>query len=348
MITLAIETSCDETASAILKRDQNGLITVLSERISSQVKIHEAYGGIVPELAAREHLVNLPILVDQVMNEAKLTYRDINCLSVTRGPGLKGCLLIGLNFAKGVAVAHALPLIGVNHIEGHIYSPFIGETPPTDPFLALVVSGGHTEIHLVHGISNYELISRTLDDAAGEAFDKSAHLLGLPYPGGAKLAELADRAGSSRYVLPRFMRESDNFSFSGLKTAVLLLVKKEQAGIALSDQLRGELAYAIQSAIIENIVVKLKSAISKSGVKRVVLSGGVAANSALRLELAKLPGVDLKVAKPLWCTDNAAMIGYIGLLRYSESKNNSLIGDTDKNSSLTNSVLARWPVELLK
>ena len=226
---LGIESSCDESAAAILQYEiDSSDVHIVSEFISSQVALHQSYGGVVPELAAREHLRNLPFVVSEVLDRAKLAVKDLSSIAVSRGPGLKGCLLMGLNFARGLALSATVPLIGVNHIEAHLLSARLDNPDLEYPFLALIVSGGHTEVHYVPEVGKYELIARTIDDAAGEAFDKSANLLGFPYPGGAALAALAGEASSSRFKLPKVMRESEGFSFSGLKTAIALLVRKHE------------------------------------------------------------------------------------------------------------------------
>ncbi len=335
MVTLlAVESSCDESAAALLSI-KAGEITVLAEEISSQVKLHEAYGGIVPELAAREHLKNLPLITDSVLNQGKIQLKDLTALAVTCGPGLKGCLLMGTNFVKGLALAYNLPVLGINHIEGHIFSCMLDNKELQPPFLALVVSGGHTEIQLVKEIGSYELIARTKDDAAGEAFDKSANLLGFTYPGGAKLAALADSTAKSRFSLPKVMRDSDGFSFSGLKTAIALLISKNKGEISANPSLRGEIAYAVQEAIVDALQFKLSKAIASTGVKKVAVSGGVSANLSLRARLKALPGAAVFFPTMAHCVDNAAMIGYAAALRWQAGER----GDGDLIAR------ARWPLE---
>jgi N6-L-threonylcarbamoyladenine synthase len=335
MYCLGIETSCDETAVAILKKESSGNVKIIAEEISSQIDIHKAYGGIVPELAAREHLKNLPLITDFVLKKSKLELKDINLLAVTSGPGLKGCLLIGTNFARGLSLKYPTPLMGINHIEAHIFSVFLENPGIQLPFLALVVSGGHTEIVLVKKVGSYEIMTRTLDDAAGEAFDKTANLLGIPYPGGAKLAELADSISSSRFNLPKVMREAEGFSFSGLKTAIMLLVKANKENINKDKAILSEIAYAAQDAIVEALYFKLLQAINQSGVKKVAVSGGVSANKALRKKISGDKKIEAYYPSMLHCTDNAAMVAYMGLRRY----------DTTLPFSENLSVKARWPVE---
>ena len=334
---LGIETSCDETAVAILESDRLGEAKILSEEISSQIDIHKLYGGIVPELAAREHLKNLPLLTDLALKKANLELRDISLIAVTKGPGLKGCLLIGTNFARGLSLKYKTPLIGINHIEAHVYSAFLNNPQVKYPFLALIVSGGHTEIILVEGLAKYKLISRTLDDAAGEAFDKAANLLGIPYPGGAKLSELADTVSQSRFELPKVMRKAEGFSFSGLKTAIMLLVKANQDAVQSDHLILHEICFAVQDSIVEALYFKLSQVINDTGVNQVVVAGGVSANKSLRRRLENQKG--LKVFYPLMkhCTDNAAMISYLGLQRYFEFG----VSEDPLN------VMARWPLEAL-
>ena len=315
-LALAIETSCDETALAVYRYEQAALDgQILGEVVSSQSKLHALYGGVVPELAAREHMQNLPMLLRELMAQSGTQLNALDFVAVTRGPGLLGCLLMGVQFARGVAFAHALPVVGVNHIEGHILSCKLDNPELEFPYLCLVVSGGHTEIHLVHDAGKYELVARTIDDAAGEAFDKSANLLGFDYPGGAKLAALADSVGSSEVRFPRVMRESEGFSFSGLKTAIALTIQR--AG-ALNDDLarKAELSFAVQEAIVDALCFKLKQALKQSAVSRVGVCGGVSANRALREAVSTLPGVKAYFPKSAHCIDNAAMIAYAGALRF--------------------------------
>jgi len=337
MYLLAIETSCDETAVALLQMNGESVPKFLAEEISSQVELHESYGGVVPELAAREHLRNLPLLIDKVLENTGIQLPQVNAIGVTRGPGLKGCLLIGLGIAKGISVAQKIPLLGINHIEGHMLVPLAENDDLEFPFLALVVSGGHTEILEIHGLGNYKLVARTIDDAAGEAFDKSANLLGFPYPGGAKLAAEADKHGSTEYSLPRVMRESEGFSFSGLKTAISLLIQTERDRLQDSAVI-GSLAYAIQESIVDALCFKLGDAVSRTGISKVVVTGGVSANRFLRAKVEEMKGVRAYFPRPEHCTDNAAMIGYVACLRYQRGERSSL--ETD--------VLSRWPVETVE
>jgi N6-L-threonylcarbamoyladenine synthase len=334
MLVLGIETSCDETAVALIRYRSDGGHDLVGELISSQNDIHQQYGGVVPELASREHLKNLPLLLDSLLERAGLKINEIDLIGVTQGPGLKGCLLIGLSFARGLAEASGRPLLGVNHIEGHLLAPRLDNPGLNFPYLCLIVSGGHTEILEVKAVGKYELIARTQDDAAGEAFDKSANLLSLPYPGGARLAALADSVTSSRFKLPKVMREQSGFSFSGLKTAFLLLVKKHEAQLG-EQQIRAELAHAAQEAIVDTLVFKLSQAIKERGIERVAVSGGVAANRRLREAISKLRGVESFFPINLHSTDNAAMIAYVAGERHRAG-----IRSEDLSAQ------ARWPVEL--
>jgi N6-L-threonylcarbamoyladenine synthase len=334
MIVLGIETSCDESAVALIRYNANGSHELLGELISSQNNIHEQYGGVVPEFASREHLRNLPLLYDSLLSKCNLSLNEIDLIGVTQGPGLKGCLLIGLSFAQGLSQASGKPIVGVNHIEGHLLAPRLDNPDLKFPYLCLIVSGGHTEILEVRGVGDYELIARTQDDAAGEAFDKSANLLSLPYPGGARLAALADSVPTSRFKLPKVMREQAGFSFSGLKTAFLLLTKKHEQEL-LAPDIRAELAHVVQGAIVDTLLFKTKEALKERGLKQVAVSGGVAANKKLREEISKIRGVQGFFPSGMHSTDNAAMIAYVAGERYRAG-----IISNDLSAQ------ARWPVEM--
>lgn len=313
MFILGIESSCDETAISII--EQQGLsFKVLSERISSQAKLHEKYGGVVPEVAAREHIKALPLIYDQVMREANLKLSQIATIAVTCGPGLKGCLLSAMNFAEGLACYSAANLVAVNHIEGHLLVSMLDNPELKPPYLSLIVSGGHTEIVQVKDLGDYTIISRTIDDAAGEAFDKSADLLGFAYPGGAKLAALADSVTSSRFTLPRIMPNRMEFSFSGLKTAIALLIQKHRQQLLQDASLKAELAYTIQSAIVSQLRERLELAIKQTNIRKLALGGGVSANQALRRAVLDIPKSESYFTRANWCTDNATMIAYAGAL----------------------------------
>lgn len=328
MLVLGVETSCDETAVALIRGAANAAdrsahienLEILAEEIASQSNVHELYGGVVPELASREHLRNLPLLVDKVLRDSSIQPQQLSAVAVTQGPGLLGCLLVGINFSKGFALAHNLPLVGVNHIEAHLLSPRLAAKNIEFPFLALVVSGGHTELHLVRGIGRYELLARTHDDAAGEAFDKSAHLLGFEYPGGPRLAAAADahrqQGRGSRFSLPKVMQGSEGFSFSGLKTAISLLIKRNAP---LDANVQAELAHTVQEGIVNTLVQKLMDAVARTGVKRVAVSGGVSANRRLREILTQQPELEVYFPDMKHCMDNAVMIAALGLERFSRA-----------------------------
>lgn len=338
MNILGIETSCDETAVALLSFDKNQRCRVVAEEISSQLDIHEKYGGVVPELASREHLKNLPLVMDKVLCDASLELKDISALAVTRGPGLKGCLLIGMGFAKGIAASRGVPLVGVNHIEGHVLAPVMDNPQLEYPFLALIVSGGHTEIVQVNAFADYKIITRTTDDAAGEAFDKSANLLGFGYPGGARLADLADHSAEQHFPLPKVMREAEGFSFSGLKTAIALLIRKNETALQSDAALRGSIARAIQEAIVDALCFKLDGAMKSTGIRRVAVSGGVSANRRLRARVEALSPGNVYFPSMKHCMDNGAMIAYVGGLRFMRGERMALDAD----------VLSRYPVEEIR
>jgi N6-L-threonylcarbamoyladenine synthase len=320
---LGIETSCDETGIALITgKDGSTEVSILSEAIHSQVKTHQEYGGVVPELAAREHLVNLPLLTDSVLQEAGLSLTDVDLIGVTAGPGLKGCLLNGLLFASGIATSLNIPVYPVNHIEAHVLSVLLENPTFEFPFLTLIVSGGHTELHLVSDIGRYTLLARTTDDAAGEAFDKSAKLLGLPYPGGPILAQYADRYAekclpsppTTGFTLPKVMRHQAGFSFSGLKTAIALLIK-EHGGEETDEALKEELAWAIQQSIIDALLSKVERALAQTQCKKLAVCGGVSANRALRSAVQALPDLACAFPSLTHCMDNGTMIALVAHLR---------------------------------
>lgn len=334
MLVLAVETSCDETALALIDFKHSRDFKVIAEKISSQEEVHKLYGGVVPELATREHLRNLPLLIDTLWRETGLDFKKIDAMAVTQGPGLKGCLLIGLSYTKAVSMAFDLPLVGVNHIEGHLLAPLMDNRALEFPYLALVVSGGHTELVLVTDFGKYKILARTLDDAAGEAFDKSANLLGFSYPGGPQLAALADQYKSSRFKLPKVMRSSNEFSFSGLKTAIALLIQKNRSLLHEADT-RGELAHAIQESIVESLVSKVQEAVHSFGIRNVAITGGVSANKHLRRRVSELSGIKIYFPEFHHCTDNASMIAYAAFPRIIANQRLELNG----------TALSRWPVE---
>lgn len=300
---LAIETSCDETAAAVV---ENGS-TILSNIIASQTDLHAQYGGVFPEVASRKHIEVIHAVVDQAMNTAHLGFDDLDCIAVTRGPGLVGSLLVGVNVAKGLAVGSGKPLLGINHIEGHIYSLWLTEAADQIefPILTLVVSGGHTELYLMRDHLAYEHLGGTLDDAAGEAFDKVGRLLGLSYPGGPAIDEASEEGNAAAFKFPRaVMDDGYNFSFSGLKTAVLRETKKYEA-----DRLpANDMAAAFQAAVVDVLVAKTAAAAQDYEVTAVHLAGGVSANRALRWQMEDALDVPVRYPPPVLCTDNAAMI----------------------------------------
>ena len=314
MLILGIESSCDETSLALLRLNKDFSSEIIAEDILSQTDIHIEYGGVVPELAAREHMKNLPLMYQHLFKNVDIQPAELDLIAVTAGPGLKGCLLMGLGFAQGLSRALSKPLVGVHHIEGHILSPLLFQPQLKFPYLALIVSGGHTEIILVSKIGDYKLIARTIDDAAGEAFDKSAHILGFSYPGGPQLAALADTVSGASLTLPKIMSGEQDFSFSGLKTAIALMIKKNPDS-KNDPKLKAEICYTVQRAIVDNLLEKTKMAVKKTGVRNLVLTGGVSANRLLRSEFEKIPGCQACFSDLKHCIDNAAMIALSGGLR---------------------------------
>ena len=314
MLILGIESSCDETGIALY----DSAAGLLSHALHSQVAMHAEYGGVVPELASRDHIRRVVPLLRSTLENAGKSLADIDAVAYTCGPGLAGALLVGCAFAEALAVALGKPTIPVHHLEGHLLSPLLSTDPPEFPFVALLVSGGHTQLMRVAGVGDYELLGETLDDAAGEAFDKSAKLLGLPYPGGALLSQLAERGRPGIYGLPRPMLHSGDlsFSFSGLKTAVLTLVREQ--GAVLSDEFRADAAHAFQEAIVEVLVKKSLKAMKQTGLGQLVVAGGVGANRQLRATLngeAKRRRLRVYYPEFEFCTDNGAMIALAGCLR---------------------------------
>lgn len=317
MLVLGIETSCDETGIALYDTDRG----LLAHALHSQVEMHAEYGGVVPELASRDHIRRALPLIQHVLDEAGVTLMDINGIAYTQGPGLSGALLVGTSIAEALAFTLNIPTIGVHHLEGHLLAPLLEENPPDFPFVALLVSGGHTQLMRVAGIGDYELLGDTLDDAAGEAFDKTAKLLGLGYPGGPAVAKLATQGKAGRFKLPRPLLTSDdlNFSFSGLKTAVLTLANEHKInGQDLDIQTKADIAYEFQEAVTEVLAVKCLAALKETGLDNLVVSGGVGANSRLRERLneaAKRKLCHVHYPRLEFCTDNGAMIAFAGAMR---------------------------------
>ena len=326
MRILGIETSCDETGVAIYD-EEKGLI---ANQLHTQIALHADYGGVVPELASRDHIRKLAPLLQAALQEANLTAKDIDGVAYTCGPGLVGALLVGSTVARSLAYAWNIPAIGIHHMEGHLLAPMLEENPPHFPFVALLVSGGHTQLVRVDGVGRYELLGESIDDAAGEAFDKTAKLLGLDYPGGAALARLASNGTPNRFAFPRPMtdRPGLNFSFSGLKTFAantLHQVMKEEG--ELTEQSKADIAYAFQEAVVDTLAIKCKRALKQTGLKRLVIAGGVSANKQLRQTLAELmQQLDGEVfyPQPQFCTDNGAMIAYAGFLRLKQGQQQDL------------------------
>jgi len=311
---LGIETSCDETAAAIVGGPADAP-RVLAERVASQIEVHARFGGVVPEIASREHLKLLPPMVDAVLDEAGLGWDALDAIAVTAGPGLMGALLVGTAFARTAGAVNRLPVLPVHHLEGHILAPGLEQGGlPAFPFITLLVSGGHTMLVRADGLGRYRVLGRTLDDAAGECFDKCARILELPYPGGPAIARLARQGDASRFELPRPMLRKDNldFSFSGLKTAVLYAVR----GRTMDAQARADMAAGIEAAICEVLAEKAVRACRREGVPRLIVAGGVAANAHLRglLTAHAAEALDLRLPSPRYCTDNAAMIAFAGWL----------------------------------
>jgi len=322
MRVLGIETSCDETAVAIYCSNYG----LLAHSLFSQIELHSIYGGVVPELASRDHVKRLLPLITQVLDEAYLNPSDINAIAYTKGPGLVGALLTGATCAKSLAFAWDIPALGVHHLEGHLLAPMLETSKPQLPSIALLISGGHTMLIKVKDIGKYELLGESLDDACGEAFDKTAKLLGFGYPGGPKI-EIAARQGKKRFVFPRPMlnRPDFNFSFSGLKTHVLTVWNNCIAQNITDEQTKCDIAHEFQEAVFEVLAAKCKNALEKNNINNLVVAGGVSANCALRAKLANYIGNDCVFYPRLdFCTDNGAMIAYAGCQRLLQGESEGL------------------------
>ena len=326
MKILGIETSCDETGVAIFD-EEKGLI---ANQLYSQIEMHADYGGVVPELASRDHIRKTLPLIDAALKEASLTAKDIDGIAYTAGPGLVGALLVGATIARSLAYAWQVPALGVHHMEGHLLAPMLEDNPPPFPFVALLISGGHTQLVKVDGVGQYELLGESIDDAAGEAFDKTGKLLGLDYPAGVAVSKLAEQGMPNRFIFPRPMtdRPGLDFSFSGLKTFAANTINANlNAEGKLDEQTRCDIAHAFQQAVVDTIIIKCKRALQQTGYKRLVMAGGVSANKQLRVDLAEmmknLKG-EVFYPRPQFCTDNGAMIAYTGFLRLKHGEHTDL------------------------
>ncbi|KQP22039.1 tRNA (adenosine(37)-N6)-threonylcarbamoyltransferase complex transferase subunit TsaD [Pseudorhodoferax sp. Leaf267] len=342
MLVLGFESSCDETGVALVESVGEQAPRLLSHALHTQVRMHAAYGGVVPELASRDHIRRALPLATRVLEEAGRSLGDVDVVAYTRGPGLAGALLVGAGIACALGAALDRPVLGVHHLEGHLLSPFMSADPPQFPFVVLLVSGGHTQLMRVDGVGRYAMLGETIDDAAGEAFDKSAKLMGLGYPGGPALARLAEQGDPKAFALPRPLLHSGNldFSFAGLKTAVLTQAKK------LGDQLEGrkaDLAASTQAAIVDVLVRKSMAAVAQSGLQRLVVAGGVGANRDLRAQLnaaCAKRGVRVHYPELELCTDNGAMIAMAAAMRLAA-------GAEQAERRYAFDVKPRWPLDAL-
>ena len=339
MLVLGIETSCDETGFAVYDSERG----LLAHCLYSQVALHAEYGGVVPELASRDHVRKILPMFNQVLAEAGITKQSLNGIAYTAGPGLMGALMVGGSMATALGFTLDIPVVGVHHMEGHLLAPMLEDKPPEFPFVALLVSGGHTQLVSVKGIGNYQLLGESLDDAAGEAFDKTAKMLDLDYPGGPVLAKLAEKGHLNRFDFPRPMTDKPglDFSFSGLKTHTRNLIEKHRGDDVLPDQQTTyDICAEFQEAVVDTLSIKCKRALKQANMKRLVIAGGVSANKRLRHKLeAELTHLDAQVfyARHEFCTDNGAMIAYAGCQRL-------LAGE---RSELSLSVTPRWPLQSL-
>ncbi len=339
MRILGIETSCDETGVAIYDNDRG----LLADALYSQIDLHADYGGVVPELASRDHVRRLLPLIRQVMTESDSDQQDIDAIAYTSGPGLIGALMVGAGVSKSLAYAWKIPALGVHHMEGHMLAPMLEPDPPAFPFVALLVSGGHTQLVEVRGVGHYQLLGESLDDAAGEAFDKSAKMLGLEYPGGPAIANLARQGRADRFVFPRPMtdRPGLDFSFSGLKTFTRNTIARQSSEGEIEPQVKADIALAFETAVAETLMIKCRRALEQTGYKTLVIAGGVSANLSLREKLQQMidrePGRTLYYARQEFCTDNGAMIAYVGCQR--------LMAGQQEDLAIV--CRPRWPLEEL-
>ncbi len=339
MRVLGIETSCDETGVALFDTERG----LLADALYSQVAMHAEYGGVVPELASRDHTRRLLPLIQQVLDEAGLGRDGLDAIAYTAGPGLVGALMVGAATAHGMARALGIPVLGVHHMEGHLLAPMLEQDRPEFPFVALLVSGGHTQLVEVRGLGRYTLLGESVDDAAGEAFDKAAKMLGLDYPGGPQVARLAEHGDPGRLRFPRPMtdRPGLDFSFSGLKTHTLTAIRELEAAGALDDQARADVARAFEEAVVDTLVIKCRRALDQTGLKRLVVAGGVSANTRLRERLEReCAKREARAYYPRgrFCTDNGAMIAYVGAQRL-------LAGERDEIGVMK--AVPRWPMDTL-
>ena len=330
MTMLGIETSCDDTSASIVKNGHE----ILSDIVSSQVELHAKFGGIVPEIASRKHVEMVNAVIRESLDTAGIDFGEIDGIAVSNRPGLLGALLVGVSAAKSIAAVLDIPLIGIHHLEGHIYANFLVNPDFGFPFICLVVSGGHTDLVLVKGHGDYEMLGRTRDDAAGEAFDKSARVMGLGYPGGPIIDRLAENGNPKAVTFPRsVMGDSLDFSFSGLKTAIIRFVKQSDGTVSIED-----IAASFQAAVVDMLVKTTMTAVERTGIRRVALAGGVAANNGLKMRMieeAEKRCLDLSYPPPRLCTDNAAMIACVGYYRLMRGERNGLDLDTIASEPLT-------------
>jgi N6-L-threonylcarbamoyladenine synthase len=319
MMILGIETSCDETGVALYEPGRG----ILAEELASQISLHAPYGGVVPELASRDHIAKLAPMIESVLRSADVTLAQLDGIAYTAGPGLIGALMVGGSLAGALALGLRIPAIPIHHMEGHLLASMLESEAPDFPFLALLVSGGHTQLVAVAGLGRYRIVGETLDDAAGEAFDKVARLLGLPYPGGPALAALAENGDPEAFQFPRPLKHQGlDMSFSGLKTAARLAIEAAQGAAAPGTAMRADLAASFQAAIVDTLTAKCARALAETGLDRLVIAGGVGANRALRAALARYGaenGVRVYYPRPALCTDNGAMIAYAGACRLEQA-----------------------------
>ena len=329
MLVLGVETSCDETGVALYHAEKG----LLADALFSQTEIHAVYGGVVPELASRDHIRKLVPLTEEVLKRARMSLTDLDGVAYTAGPGLLGALLVGATFARSLAWSLDVPAIAIHHMEAHLLAPLMDDRQPPLPFVALLVSGGHTQLVLVNGLGDYQLLGESVDDAAGEAFDKAAKMLGLGFPGGPHLARCAEAGDPARFRFPRPMtdRPGLDFSFSGLKTFTLNTVAANQP---LTDQDRADIARAFEEAVVDTLAIKCRRAVEQTGVPHLVVAGGVSANVRLRHRLEEKLDAEIYHAAPRLCTDNGAMIAYAGCRRLMAGERSDLAVETR----------ARWPI----